>query len=305
MLDGARLPGIRRNGSQRSSGLSSDSRSLPESSPDEDGPAERPGGFYISQVARILGVSPWVLRAWENEGLVAPARTASGYRVFTADDLDRLRRIRDLIQVEGLNPAGVRRLLDDEPGGDANGSTAPRPHVHDRIRMLRRRKGMSLRALAGAAGLSASSVSAIERGLSAPSVGTLQRLATALDTNVPGLLDTPRPQRQLVVRPHQRQILDMETPGVRFANLYATDTALQSILISVEPGQGSQDAYSHAGEEFLYVLEGELDVTLDEIETYRLGPHDAMTFESARPHRWHNPGDALTVIVWVNTPPTF
>jgi DNA-binding transcriptional MerR regulator/mannose-6-phosphate isomerase-like protein (cupin superfamily) len=267
-------------------------------------PAERPGGFYISQVARILGVSPWVLRAWENEGLVSPARTASGYRVFTAHDLDRLRRIRDLTQVEGLNPAGVRRLLDDDPAVD-NGPRAAPPHVHDRIRMLRKRKGMSLRALAAAAGLSASSVSAIERGLSAPSVGTLQRLAAALETNMPGLIDTPRPQRQLVVRPHERPVLEMETPGVCFANLYAIDTALQSILISVEPGQGSQDPYSHKGEEFLYILEGELEVTLDERETYRLGPHDAMTFESTRPHRWHNPGDVLTLIVWVNTPPTF
>jgi len=242
---------------------------------------------------------------WENEGLVAPARTPSGYRVFAPEDLDRLRRIRDLIQGEGLNPAGVRRLLDDEPAGVDARPPALRPHVHDRIQMLRKRKGMSLRTLAAESGLSASSVSAIERGLSAPSVGTLQRLAAALDTNVPGLLDTPRPQRQLVVRPHERQVLDTETPGVQFANLYATDTSLQSILISVEPGHGSQDPYSHEGEEFLYILEGELEVTLDELYTYRLGPQDAMTFESPRPHRWHNPGDVLTVIVWVNSPPTF
>jgi DNA-binding transcriptional MerR regulator/quercetin dioxygenase-like cupin family protein len=265
----------------------------------------RPGGVYISQVARMLGVSPWVLRAWENEGLVAPARTASGYRVFAPEDLDRLRRIRDLVQREGLNAAGVRRVLEAEgPSGDEPGR-APRPHVHDRIQLLRKRKGISLRQLATLAGMSASSVSAIERGLSAPSVGTLQRLAAALDTNVPGLLDTPRPQRQLVVRPHERPVMDMETPGVRFENLYATDTALQSILISVEPGHGSQESYSHEGEEFIYVLEGQLEVTLDELYTYRLGPHDAMTFDSPRPHRWHNPGTVRAVTVWVNTPPTF
>lgn len=253
----------------------------------------------------MLGVSPWVLRAWENEGLIAPARTASGYRVFAPEDLDRLRRIRDLIQGEGLNPAGVRRLLDAGEGAGEERPRTPRASVHDRIQMLRKRKGISLRALAGLTGLSASSVSAIERGLSAPSVGTLQRLAAALDTTVPKLLDTPRPQRNLVVRPHERQVLDMETPGVLFENLYAIDTTLQSILISVEPGQGSQESYSHEGEEFLYVLEGELEVTLDELYTYRLGPHDAMTFDSPRPHRWSNPGDTLTQIVWVNTPPTF
>ena len=93
--------------------------------------------------------------------------------------------------------------------------------------------------------------------------------------------------------------------GVLFENLYATETTLQSILISVEPGHGSQESYSHEGEEFLYMLEGELELTLDEIDTYHLAPGDAMTFYSSRPHRWHNPGAVRTVIVWVNTPPTF
>jgi DNA-binding transcriptional MerR regulator/mannose-6-phosphate isomerase-like protein (cupin superfamily) len=256
-------------------------------------------------VARILGVSPSVLRTWESEGLVTPARTPSGYRVFSPEDLERVRRIRDLIQGEGLNPAGVRRLLDDDARGADERVSPPRPHAHERIQMLRKRKGMSLRTLAAESGLSASSVSAIERGISAPSVGTLQRLAAALGTTVPKLLDAPRPHRQLVVRPHERQVLDMETPGVLFENLYAIDTVLQSILISVEPGHGSQESYSHEGQEFLYILEGHLEITLDELYTYRLGPRDAMTFHSTRPHRWHNPGDVRTVTVWVNTPPTF
>jgi DNA-binding transcriptional MerR regulator len=258
--------------------------------------ARRPTGVYISQVARMLGVSASVLRTWENEGLVSPTRTESGYRVFSPTDVERVRRIRDLIQ-EGLNPAGVRRLLEEEGDDGEAPSRGPRPHVHDRIQMLRKRKGLSLRTLAAMSDLSPSSVSAIERGLSAPSVGTLQRLAAALDT--------PRPQRQLVVRPHERQVLDMETPGVTFENLYSTDTILQSILISVEPGEGSHESYSHEGEEFLYVLEGQLELTLDEIYTYRLGARDAMTFASPRPHRWWNPGDVRTVLVWVNTPPTF
>jgi DNA-binding transcriptional MerR regulator/quercetin dioxygenase-like cupin family protein len=277
---------------------------------DDDSPEAdartRPAGLYISQVARILGVSPSALRMWEAQGLSAPERTSSGYRVYSMDEVERLRRVRDLIQRDGLNPAGVRRMLDsDRAPRAAEREKAPEEHVGPRVQRARLRRGVSLRALASATGLSASSVSAIERGVSAPSVGTLQRLAAALDTTVPKLLGTRRPSPRLVVRPSDRVALDMETPGVRFENLYAVDTALQSILITVEPGAGTDESYSHEGEEFLYVTAGRLELTLDELHTYELEAGDAMTFASTRPHRWRNPGDVTTEIVWLNSPPTF
>jgi DNA-binding transcriptional MerR regulator/quercetin dioxygenase-like cupin family protein len=266
----------------------------------------RPAGLYISQVARILGVSPSALRVWEAQGLSAPERTSSGYRVYSLDEVERLRRVRDLIQNEGLNPAGVRRMLEsDRTPRASEREKSPDEHIGPRVHRARMRRGASLRALAEATGLSASSVSAIERGVSAPSVGTLQRLAAALDTTVPKLLGTRRPSPRMVVRPSDRPVLDMETPGVRFENLYTVDTSLQSILISVEPGSGTDESYSHEGEEFLYVTAGRLELTLDELYTYELGPGDAMTFPSPRPHKWRNPGDVTTEIVWVNTPPTF
>ncbi len=279
---------------------------MPDADQPESTRKRRPSGVYIKQAAQIVGVSASILRSWESEGLIHPARTDSGYRVYSPSDIERLRRLRDLIERNGLNAAGARLVLEQSNDNGEEADSAPaRPHVNDRIRVLRKRKGISLRKLAELSHLSASSVSAIERGVSAPSVGTLQRLAAALDTTVPQLLDTARPRRNLVVRPHERQRLDMETPGVVFENLYTIDTTLQSILISVEPGHGSQESYSHDGEEFLYVLAGSLELTLNEIYSYRLGTGDAMTFQSTRPHRWHNPGKERTVIVWVNTPPTF
>lgn len=153
-------------------------------------------------------------------------------------------------------------------------------------------------------GLSPSSISAVERGLSSPTVGSLHRLAIAFETTVPALMGTPEPHERLVVKPHERPLL-FGAPGVKMENLYDVDTLLQSMLITVDPGSGSEDSYAHEGEEVLYVIEGEIEMTLDEIDTYRLQPGDAMTFPSTRPHRWTNPGDVTAVIVWINTPPTF
>jgi len=265
---------------------------------------EHPSGLYIKQVAQMLGVSPSALRAWENEHLISPGRSGSGYRVYTAEDVERLRHIRDLIQNDGLNAAGVRRLLEKD-GGWTPPPPSPADPVHERLQQLRKRQGSTLRELAATTGLSASTISAIERGVSAPSVGTLRRLAEALHTTVPQLLGTPVNPRRLVVREHERQVLEMGAPGVRFENLYSVETTLQSMLITADPGQGSQESYSHEGEEFLYILEGQLELTLDELHVYRLGPRDAMTFHSSRPHRWYNPGRIRTSILWVNTPPTF
>jgi quercetin dioxygenase-like cupin family protein len=53
------------------------------------------------------------------------------------------------------------------------------------------------------------------------------------------------------------------------------------------------------------VLQGCFEVTLDETLVFSLVAGDAMTFASNRPHRWWNPGDEPTVVVWINTPPTF
>lgn len=255
----------------------------------------------------MVGVSPAVLRAWEADGVIAPARTASGYRVYSLDDINRLGLVRDLIQREGLNPAGVRRLLGLESlqaaDGDGNGKEST---IGARIRRLRKSRGGSVRHLASLTGLSPSYVSSVERGLSNPSIASLHKLAAALGTNVPTLLgERPDPTASPLVRPPDRRTLKMEVPGVVFENLAMVETDLQSILVTVAPGAGSQGAYRHEGEEFLYMLEGELEFTLDEVYTYRVQAGDALTFHSDRPHRWWNPGAMPSISVWVNTPQTF
>ena len=62
--------------------------------------------------------------------------------------------------------------------------------------------------------------------------------------------------------------------------------------------------YTHEGEEFIYVLRGDLEITVDG-EEYSLKTGDSFYFESATPHRWRNPGRKETLLLWVNTPPTF
>ncbi len=67
--------------------------------------------YLISTAARLLGMHPQTLRKYERLGLVQPPRSVGSMRVYTDDELDRLRLIKHLVDELGINLAGVQRLL--------------------------------------------------------------------------------------------------------------------------------------------------------------------------------------------------
>jgi len=67
--------------------------------------------YLISMAARMLGMHPQTLRKYERLGLVRPSRTLGSMRVYTHDELERLRLIKHLVDEVGVNLAGVQRLL--------------------------------------------------------------------------------------------------------------------------------------------------------------------------------------------------
>ena len=71
------------------------------------------GVFAISVAADMTSMEVQNLRVYERRGLIEPARTAGGTRLYSQDDLDRLIRIRDLL-TDGLNLAGIAKVLELE-----------------------------------------------------------------------------------------------------------------------------------------------------------------------------------------------
>ena len=67
--------------------------------------------YFISTAARLLQMHPQTLRKYERLGLIHPSRTVGSMRVYSRDELDRLRLIKHLVDEAGINLAGVRRLL--------------------------------------------------------------------------------------------------------------------------------------------------------------------------------------------------
>ena len=67
--------------------------------------------YFISTAARLLHMHPQTLRKYERLGLVRPSRTIGSMRVYSVEELDRLRLIKHLVEEAGVNLAGVQRLL--------------------------------------------------------------------------------------------------------------------------------------------------------------------------------------------------
>ena len=73
--------------------------------------SKRPEIFLISTAADLLNMHPQTLRKYERLGLVRPLRTLGSMRVYTHEELDRIRLIKTLVDEAGINLAGVQRLL--------------------------------------------------------------------------------------------------------------------------------------------------------------------------------------------------
>src|ERR1700758_3357685 len=255
----------------------------------------------IGDVARKVGMSPSVIRSWESLGLARPRRTESKYRLYTSEDVKLLKRARFLRKVQGLNAAAIVQLLKKEgkvrPAADGNAIA-----IGAHLRQLRAQRRLSLVQVAKAVGISVGFLSALERSQMSGSVGTLRKLARFYKTNILDFFDaTGGNSRQ--VRPKERKILEAGT-GVKMELLAWGNTVMEPHLFRIAPEAGSGDSYSHEGEEFIYVLRGDLEIAVDG-EQYRLKPGDSFYFESATPHRWKNPGRKETWLLWINTPPTF
>ena len=264
-------------------------------------PTTSGGQLKIGEVAERTGISASVIRSWEKLGIIHPVRTDSKYRLYSKDDVKVLKRARYLSRVRGLNAPAIVELLKSQ-----GAVKAPRNHssvaMGARLRQLRLSRHLPLTEVANAVGISVGFLSAVERSHMSASVGTLRKLAKYYKLNILDFFD-PAQSNPYRVRPQERKRLHAG-PGVEMELLAWGNTVMEPHLFSIAPGAGSGESYSHEGEEFLFVLRGALEISLQG-QTHQLRAGDSFYFESATPHTWRNFGKTETVILWVNTPPTF
>lgn len=182
--------------------------------------------------------------------------------------------------------------------------------VGDLVRDLRKARGMTLQQLAGTIDRSVGYVSQIERNKSVLSISGLLAISRALDVPMnyffQGLDDRSSEEHGTIVRRGSRRTMQFTNLGIREELLSPNLKGPLELLLSViEPGASSGDeAYSHSGHEAGLVVSGRLDLWIGE-RFFQLGEGDSFSFKSTEPHRCANPGDAVTHVVWVITPPSY
>ena len=173
----------------------------------------------------------------------------------------------------------------------------------ERLRSQRRAKGLSLRALAGAVGVSAAFISLVERNQAMPSIETLRKLSECLGIP-PGELIASTKQRNPVVRRDQRtKLLQPNSPITREILTPGFDHRLEAFEVAMHPGDHSgKDPATHPSEEFIYVLEGTMEFQIGE-QVHRLEAHDSITFDGMTPHRTHCVGEGPARYIVIDVPP--
>ena len=180
----------------------------------------------------------------------------------------------------------------------------------EKIRLVRERRGMTLKEVGTEANVSESLVSQIERNKVSPSVDTLMAITDALDIDPEYLFRDYKKKRKIHIT-HENKRNSLTLNNVRYyqlanisdKNANSTDTEVETMLIEIEPGGQKGDIeYGHPGNEIGIILSGSGEL-LYGTETYELTKGDSLSFSSDIPHILRNKGEDVMTAIWIITPP--
>jgi transcriptional regulator with XRE-family HTH domain len=179
--------------------------------------------------------------------------------------------------------------------------------VAPRLKALRVRRNLSLRALSRETGIAVSFLSALERGRNNVSIAKLKAIVDALGVTLADFFtQAPPPREKIVYREGELREISGQK-GISFRDVASgrRGRALQLLVERYGPGTDTgAEAYHHEAEEAGVVLHGTLELIVDD-EVHVLRPGDAYYFDSRRPHRFRNRGKIAVEAISVNTPPSF
>jgi transcriptional regulator with XRE-family HTH domain len=163
--------------------------------------------------------------------------------------------------------------------------------VGESVKAIRKRKGLSLKDLSQRTGVDAGLLTEIEKGEVSPPLGTIIKVAKALDTKMGYFISGGEDLPYTIVRKDDRKLVSRfdtgksDRYGYEFSSLapYKKNRHMEPFIVKLEPSDIEEERSSHDGQEFIYVLEGTMEVRL-EGEVHLLDAGDAIYYDSTVPH---------------------
>ncbi len=177
--------------------------------------------------------------------------------------------------------------------------------IGQKINSLRTQKGLTQEELADRAELSKGFISQVERNLTSPSIATLIDILQCLGTDLKDFFDDQE-DKQIVFNKDDYFIkVDNELSNeITWIIPNAQKNQMEPILICLEIGGSTWPDNPHEGEEFGYVMEGEIEIILGN-SIYSAKKHESFYYTSNKIHYIKNSGKKAARILWVSAPPSF
>ncbi len=178
--------------------------------------------------------------------------------------------------------------------------------VGERVREVREKKRLSLQDVSQRTDIDVAQLRQIETGDVAPPLGTVIKLAKALEMRMGYFISGQDQRAYTIVRRGDRKVVSRYDTtrakyyGYEYESLAPNkrDRHMDPFLVSLEPSKTEEERSTHAGQEFIHVLEGEIEVRLEQ-EVHILKPGDSIYYDSTVPHLVKACGERPTRILAV------
>ena len=264
--------------------------------------------FTINQVAKIIGVVPATIRNWEKNELIRIKRSASNYRLFTSEDIEILKKIKEYSNDKHMGQHAIKMLL-PKPDSDSDverfveqqkEAFFSKKLMSEKWREIRKQKGYTLEDVSKAVGISVAHLSNLEHGGNM-SLGLLNKLAHFYDES-PLYFMSPTVQENRLVRKGAGDPIQLDNkPGIEMTSLITMqEHMMYPVLCTVEPGYGNLTPHTHNGEEMVYIISGTVEYRINDEPPYILKAGDTFYYKGSELHSWQNNSSKPAKLLWVH-----
>ncbi len=177
--------------------------------------------------------------------------------------------------------------------------------IGEKIRRLRIQNSLTQEELAERSELTKGFISQLERDLTSPSIATLVDILEGLGTNLQEFFNENIDEKIVFSK---EDAFETENEDLKYNLKWIIPNAqknkMEPILIEIEPGGQSKEDSPHEGEEFGYVLNGNVTIYIGK-EKHRVKKGESFYYKATAYHYLKNEGKTKASIIWISTPPNF